>query len=257
MRVLVLGGTTEARQLYAALEQRTDRFAVTVSLAGATRAPVLPRLDVRIGGFGGVDGLRAWLVAHHVEAVIDATHPFAVQMSNHAVAACTQAHVRLLRVQRPGWTPVAGDRWTRVPDMQAAADALGTTPRRVLLTVGRKDLLPFHHVGRHDWLLRCVDAPDPALLPAGTRLLLARGPFDEAGEEALLRRERIDVIVTKNSGGTATQAKLAAARRLGLGVIMVERPPVAPAETVTDATAAMMWLESLSGLCGKPAHEKP
>ncbi|MHC0614485.1 cobalt-precorrin-6A reductase [Komagataeibacter oboediens] len=245
MRVLVLGGTTEARALYGLLEQAAARFDVTVSLAGATRAPVLPRLAVRIGGFGGVDGLREWLVAHRIEAVIDATHPFAVRMSANAVQACAQAGVALLRVERPGWTPVAGDRWIRVGDMQAAARALGATPRRVLLTVGRKDLLPFHHAGAHDWLLRSVDRPDAALLPPGARVLQARGPFDVAAEDALLRTERIDVIVTKNSGGTATSAKLEAARALGLPVIMVDRPPVALAPTVADAADAMAWLKRL------------
>ncbi|GBQ49943.1 cobalt-precorrin-6A reductase [Komagataeibacter europaeus] len=245
MRVLVLGGTTEARELYGLLEQAGARFDATVSLAGATRAPVLPRLAVRIGGFGGVDGLRDWLVAHRTDAVIDATHPFAVRMSANAAQACTQAGVALLRVERPGWTPVAGDRWIRVADMEAAARALGSTPRRVLLTVGRKDLLPFHHAGAHDWLLRSVDRPDASLLPPGARVLQARGPFDVAAEDALLRDERIDVIVTKNSGGTATYAKLAAARAGGVPVIMVDRPPVAAAPTVADAVGAMAWLERL------------
>ena len=251
MRVLVLGGTTEARELYGLLEQAAACFDVTVSLAGVTRAPVLPRLAVRIGGFGGVDGLYDWLLAHRIDAVIDATHPFAVRMSANAVQACARAGVALLRVERPGWTPVEGDCWTHVADMQAAARALGATPRRVLLTVGRKDLLPFHHAGRHDWLLRSVDRPDASLLPPGCRVLLARGPFDEAEEEALLRHERIDVIVTKNSGGTATYAKLAAARGLGLPVIMVDRPPVPAAPTVAGARGAMAWLERLY------AHESP
>ncbi|GBQ11972.1 precorrin-6A reductase [Komagataeibacter rhaeticus] len=245
MRVLVLGGTTEARQLYGLLEQQAARFRTTVSLAGVTRAPVLPALDVRIGGFGGAEGLREWLLAHRTDAVVDATHPFATRISGNAVRACMQAHVPLLRVERPGWTPVAGDRWTIVPDMEAAARALGTAPRRVLLTVGRKDLLPFASARPHDWLLRSVDQPDAGLLPPGCRVLLARGPFDEAGEEALLRHERIDVVVTKNSGGSATYAKLAAARRLGVAVIMVARPLVAAAQTVADATAAMAWLDGL------------
>ncbi|KON65477.1 precorrin-6A reductase [Komagataeibacter europaeus] len=245
MRVLVLGGTTEARVLYGLLEQAGARLDATVSLAGATRAPVLPRLAVRIGGFGGVDGLRDWLVAHRTDAVIDATHPFAVRMSANAAQACTQAGVALLRVERPGWTPVAGDRWIRVADMEAAARALGSTPRRVLLTVGRKDLLPFHHAGAHDWLLRSVDRPDASLLPPGARVLQARGPFDVAAEDALLRDERIDVIVTKNSGGIATYAKLVAARARGVPVIMVDRPPVAAALTVVDAVGAMAWLERL------------
>ncbi|POF62365.1 cobalt-precorrin-6A reductase [Novacetimonas maltaceti] len=246
MRVLVLGGTTEARLLCRRLEAPGTGFVATLSLAGVTRAPVLPRMEVRIGGFGGVEGLARWLSHNQVEAVIDATHPFAARISANAVAACARTGVALARVQRPAWSAGPGDRWTMVADMAAAARAIGPAPRRILLTIGRKDLLAFRDLGTcgHAWLVRSVDAPDPALLPAGARTIQARGPFDVAGEEALLRHEGIDLVVTKNSGGAATAAKLEAARALGIAVIMVERPVLPPATVVGDVDHAMAWLRS-------------
>ena len=246
MRVLVLGGTTEARLLCHALEARASGFTAILSLAGVTRAPVLPRLEVRIGGFGGAQGMAQWLSHNRIAAVVDATHPFAARISANAVAACAQAAVALVRVERPAWAPGPDDRWDMVPDMAAAARAIGPAPRRVLLTIGRKDLLAFRDLAPcgHVWLVRSVDAPDPALLPVGARTVLARGPFDVMAEEALLRHEGIDLIVTKNSGGAATVAKLAAARALGIAVIMVERPVLPHATVVGDADHAMAWLHS-------------
>jgi precorrin-6A/cobalt-precorrin-6A reductase len=239
LRVLILGGTTEASALARRLAG-DDRFAATVSLAGVTRAPVLPDLAVRIGGFGGVDGLVAYLREHAVEAVVDATHPFAARMTRHAVAAAAIAGVALVRVDRPGWVAQAGDRWIEVDDVAAAADALGLAPRRVLLTVGRKELAPFVAAGWHHYIVRSVDPPES--LPDSAELITARGPFAEADEMALLRQRRIDVVVTKNSGGAATQAKLTAARALGIPVIMVRRPAAPEVVTVADAAAAFDWL---------------
>ncbi len=239
LRVLILGGTTEASAL-ARLLAGDDRFDATMSLAGVTRAPVLPQLKARIGGFGGVDGLVAYLRANEVDALVDATHPFAAQMTRHTTAAASLAGVALLRVDRPGWVAQAGDRWTEVDDMASAVAALGVVPRRVLLTIGRKDLAPFVAAGRHHYVIRSVDPPD--LLPAGAEVIGARGPFAEADERALLLARRIDVVLTKNSGGTATQAKLAAARRLGLEVIMVRRPAAPAGTTVADPEAALAWL---------------
>jgi precorrin-6A/cobalt-precorrin-6A reductase len=240
MNVLILGGTTEASAIARGLAGDA-RFRPVLSLAGRTRAPVPPPVPWRSGGFGGAAGLAAYLAEHAVDALLDATHPFAAQISRNAAAAAALAGVPLLAVLRPAWATVPGDRWTAVPDMTAAAAALGQTPRRVLLTIGQQELAPFAAAPWHDYLVRSVDLPGAGLLPQGARTLTARGPFREADELALLAAERIEVVVTKNSGGTATAGKLAAARTLGLEVVMVERPP-GPAGAVPDAAAALAWL---------------
>lgn len=241
-RLLILGGTSEASALAAALEG-DERFAATLSLAGATRTPRLPALAVRIGGFGGAEGLRRWLEDAGTEALVDATHPFAQRISRNAVAAAAGARVALLRIDRPAWEPVAGDRWTIVPDMQAAAASTGDQPARVLLTVGRQDLAPFLAHPRHRYVVRSVDPPPQALLPPGATVLSARGPFALADERALLLRHRIELLVTKNSGGAATAAKLVAAREAGLRVVMVARPAPAPGPGVPGWRDALEWLE--------------
>lgn len=243
LRVLVLGGSTEAGALVRAL--RGDaRFDITLSLAGVTRAPLIEAgIATRIGGFGGADGLAAWLRTHAIDALVDATHPFAQQISRNAVRACAAAGVPMLRVDRPEWRPGPGDRWSMVADMHAAAAALGSAPRRVLLTIGRKDLAPFREHPHHDYIVRSVDAPPPELLPPRCRLITARGPFDADAELALLRDFGIDVIVTKNSGGHATDAKLDAARRLGLAVVMIARPAPVEGPAVPDWQFAFSWLE--------------
>lgn len=241
MNVLILGGTTEASAIARALAG-SARVRATLSLAGRTRAPVLPAIPSRRGGFGGVDGLVRYLRGHAVDALIDATHPFAARISANAVAAAALAPVPLLAVLRPAWTATPGDRWTEVADMAAAAAALGTAPRRVFLTVGQGDLAPFAAAPRHRYLIRSIELPDPASLPPGARCVAARGPFAEADERRLLRAEGIEVLVTKNSGGDATAAKLAAARALGVPVVMVARPPGPAAPTVPDAAGALAWL---------------
>lgn len=241
LRVLILGGTTEASALARAIAG-DPRFAATLSLAGVTRSPLLPEIAVRIGGFGGVHGLAGWLRTHAVEAVVDATHPFAQQISRNAVAACDAAGVGRLRIERPAWRPVAGDRWTVVTDMTAAAAAIGPAPLRVLLTIGTKDLAPFRDHPRHDYLIRSVDPPPASLLPPRCRLISARGPFLLDDELALLTGCGIEMVVTKNSGGAATAPKLAAARRLGLPVVMVERPALPQKHSVPDWQAALDWL---------------
>jgi precorrin-6A/cobalt-precorrin-6A reductase len=242
MRVLVLGGTTEA-SLLADMLAADPRFTATLSLAGVTRAPLLPRIGYRIGGFGGIDGLCDWLRIEGVAALIDATHPYAVQISRNAAAAAARLGIARLRIDRPPWQPQPGDRWTRVRDADAAAEALGATPRRVLLTVGSKALAPFGRAPWHRYVVRCIDAPDPALLPPGAELLLARGPFTLDAELALLAERRIDVLVSKNSGGSATAPKLEAARRLGLPVLMIDRPSGTPDEAgAATAAQAMRWL---------------
>jgi precorrin-6A/cobalt-precorrin-6A reductase len=242
MKVLILGGTTEASSI-AGFLAKDSRFQATLSLAGRTRAPVLPAIASRRGGFGGIEGLAAYLREHAVDVLVDATHPFAAQISRHAQAASRQSGVPCLAILRPAWQSVPGDRWIDVPDMMAAAAALGTESRRVFLTVGQQELAPFTGAPWHDYLIRSVERPDPACLPPQARCIAARGPFTEADETNLLAAEAIDMLVTKNSGGTATAAKLTAARLLGIPVIMVHRPPCPATFTVPDAESALAWLQ--------------
>jgi precorrin-6A/cobalt-precorrin-6A reductase len=237
--VLVLGGTAEARRLATALHAN-PAFAVTSSLAGRVAMPALPRGEVRIGGFGGAAGLAAWLRGHRTDAVVDATHPFAARMTANAVAATTAAGVPLLVLRRPGWTAGPGDRWHRVPAAAAAAALLPRLGERVFLATGRGDLPAF--AGLDAWfLLRAVDPPPPPL-PARHHLVLARGPFTADAERALLREHRIDVLVTRDSGGELTAAKLVAARELGLPVVLLARPPAPDAPVVASVEEALAWL---------------
>ncbi|MFJ4093391.1 cobalt-precorrin-6A reductase [Kitasatospora sp. NPDC089913] len=222
--LLILGGTTEARALAAALDGRTG-LRVTSSLAGRVARPRLPAGEVRIGGFGGADGLAAWLRAERVDAVVDATHPFAAVMSGNAAAAAAATGVPLLALRRPGWAAVPGDDWHRVPSLDAAAALLPALGRRVLLTSGRQGIAAFAHLNGLHFVARSVDPPEPPL-PAALDVLLDRGPFTLDGERAVLREHRIDVVVTKDSGGAATAPKLTAARELGLPVVVVDRPPL-------------------------------
>lgn len=242
MRVLILGGSTEGSALARALAGDA-RFAPLLSLAGRTAAPVLPPVAVRIGGFGGAAGLAAWLVEARIGAIVNATHPFAARMADNAMAAAGATSTPMLRVLRPAWEPAPGDDWRAVPDMAAAAAALGDEPRRVLLTVGRQELAPFVAAPQHFYLIRSVDPPPQEALPPRARVIAARGPFDEAAERALLRDHGIEVLVTKNAGGGATAAKLAAARAARLRVVMVARPPAPAGETVPDVAQALRWLE--------------
>ncbi len=344
LRLLLLGGTTEASALARALAGDA-RVACTLSLAGRTRAPVLPPGGVRIGGFGGAAGLAAFLRDGGFDAVVDATHPFAATITANAIRATQAAGVSLLLLRRPAWQAQPGDRWMPAADMAAAAAALGDIPRRVLLTIGQRDLAAFaarqpdlvasaevrqrdlvafaevrqpdlgalaearqrdvaafaearprdqggfaevprrdptafvdpcqRDLGggadrrgeqaasaerqgalaavaarrddggfagaRHRYLVRSVDPPDPAILP-GAVAIAARGPFALADEIELLRTRRIEVLVTKNAGGTATAAKLAAARALGIAVVMVARPPAPDWPAVADTEAALRWI---------------
>lgn len=241
MKVLVLGGTGQARRLVAALHGRPE-FTVTSSLAGRVAVPALPQGDVRIGGFGGVGGLVAWLRRHGTDMVVDATHPFAVRMTENAVAACTVAGVPLVLLRRAGWTAGPGDRWHRVPDAASAAAALPAWAERVFLTTGRGDLAAFAALDRHWFLLRSVDPPPPPL-PARCAVIRARGPFTADAERELLREHHIDVLVTRDSGGEMTAAKLVAARELGVPVVMLDRPPVPAAPAVSTVEEAVCWLE--------------
>lgn len=268
-RLLLLGGTTEAAALARALAAE-GRWDATLSLAGRTRVPAACPLPVRVGGFGGAAGLAAHLRAERVAVLVDATHPFATRIAANAVAAAREAGVTLLRLERPGWTAGSGDRWTVVPDLDAAARALDAplpdvplpdaplpdtglpdtglpdamlpdtrTPRRVLLTTGQ-ELAPFLRTPWHHYVVRCIEPPP--VLPPGAELILARGPFALADELRLLEERGIDRLVTKNAGGTAVAAKLLAARARGVPVVMVARPGRPPAETVGNVAAALCWL---------------
>ncbi|MDJ0344756.1 cobalt-precorrin-6A reductase [Streptomyces sp. H10-C2] len=239
MHVLILGGTTESRRLAESLHPAVR---VTSSLAGRVARPVLPPGEVRIGGFGGAVGLAQWLCEHEVDALIDATHPFAETISYNAAAAAATAHVPLLALRRPGWVPGAGDDWHAASSLAEAAGILPALGRRVFLTTGRTGLAAFAGLDGLWFLVRSVDAPD-APRPPRMETLLDRGPFTLEGERELLRRHRIDVVVTKDSGGAATAPKLTAAREAGLPVLIVRRPAV-PGEVpvVHDTDEAVRWI---------------
>lgn len=222
--VLILGGTTEARELAAALTTHPG-VRVTTSLAGRVSRPGTVEGDVRVGGFGGAEGLADWLRAERVDTVVDATHPFAESITANAARAATATGVPAVVLRRPGWRPGPEDRWHEVASLDEAAALLPSLARRVFLTTGRLGLAAFAHLTDLHFVVRSVDPPEPPM-PPHTEVLLARGPFTTADEYALLREHRIDVLVTKDSGGEATSAKLTAARELALPVVVVRRPPL-------------------------------
>jgi precorrin-6A/cobalt-precorrin-6A reductase len=240
-RILILGGTAEARQLAGRLADRAD-LAITLSLAGRTMAPAPQPVPVRFGGFGGPQGLADHLAATRIDVLVDATHPYAATISANAARAAALAGVPLVALRRPAWVAVAGDRWIEVADAAGSVAALGALPRRVFLALGRQEIAPFAAAPQHCYLVRSVDPIDPPLDVPDAVYITGRGPFAEADERALLARHRIDIIVAKNSGGSATYGKIAAARALGLAVVMLRRPAlpqVAAVETVEDAVAAI------------------
>ncbi|WP_068020435.1 cobalt-precorrin-6A reductase [Nocardia mexicana] len=243
MKALILGGTGEAREL-AETATGEPGFEIVSSLAGRVRAPVLPAGAVRVGGFGGTDGLRTWLSDNDIQAVVDATHPFAGTMTEHAASAGASLGIPVVHLRRPGWREEPGDRWMRVPDLAAAAETVARTGTRVFLTIGRQGVGAFAHLTERWFLIRAIDPPS-GQLPPDHELLLARGPFTVADETRLLTGRGIDVLVTKDSGGELTAAKLTAARDLRLPVVMVDRPPLpAGARTVETAGAAWDWLRA-------------
>jgi precorrin-6A/cobalt-precorrin-6A reductase len=253
LNILLLGGSSEASSLATRLSADA-RFTAVLSLAGRTASPKGPPIAQRVGGFGGGTGLADYLAEHGVDALVVALHPFAARMRANALAAACLTTTPLLIIDRPPWRPAAGDRWTRVPDMAAAARAIGGEPQRVLLTVGRQDLAPFKAEPQHAYLARSIEVPSPLDLPPGAEVLLARGPFTLADEQRLLSARKIDVVVTKNAGASATEAKLTAARTLGLRVIMVDRPPRPPSAGddlfVSDVDAALDCLTRLHQTSG-------
>ncbi|MBF6170549.1 cobalt-precorrin-6A reductase [Nocardia blacklockiae] len=242
MKVLILGGTREAREL-AEIVTGERGFEIVSSLAGRVREPVLPAGAVRVGGFGGAAGLRNWLADNAVDAVVDATHPFADTMSGHAATAAAAAGIPLVHLRRPGWRETSADRWTRVPDLDAAAKTVAASGDRVFLTIGRQGVGAFAHSDAW-FLIRAIDPPTGPV-PPDHELLLARGPFTVADELRLLTDRRIDVLVTKDSGGDLTAAKLTAARNRGVPVVMIDRPPLPPGAVTAETAAAVRdWLRA-------------
>jgi precorrin-6A/cobalt-precorrin-6A reductase len=241
LRLLILGGTSEASALAAALAPRAD-VAPILSLAGRTANPKPAPIPTRVGGFGGVEGLRAYVRDNAIDAVVDATHPFAERISAGAANACEAVGVPLLVFTRPPWRLAAGDNWTEVDTMDEAADALGRDPRVVFLTQGRLQLAAFARAPHHRYVVRTIDPPTDFDALPDARWILDRGPFTLADEERLMGEERVDTLVTKNSGGEATHAKIEAARRLGVRVVMVRRPAALRVETVTELAAALAWI---------------
>lgn len=235
--ILILGGTGEARQL----AQRLVALGhdVTTSLAGRTEHPIMPHGKVRAGGFGGAKGLADTITAQGCTHLIDATHPFAAQISANAVAAQAMTGVPLIRLQRPHWEQPEGAVWIDVPTMQDAAEVLPAASR-VLLTIGRQEVSAFF--GRRDcqFVARVIEAPDAA--PDDWTVLTARGPFALADEIALLREYGITHLVSKNAGGPQAAAKLEAAATLGVPVVMVQRPHLPEAETVASVDAVVTWV---------------
>jgi len=243
MRVLILGGSSQASLLARRLAQRGG-FDAVLSLAGRTHSPMQFPVPLRIGGFGGPEGLARHLVEQRIEALVDATHPFAAQITRNAAAASLRANVPLLGFSRPPWRREEGDRWRRVADMAGAAAALGETPRTIFLTIGRLSLGAFAAAPQHFYLVRTIDPLDDERVLPRMKHIRARPPFEAGQEEELMRREGVEALVTKNSGGAASVGKLVAARALGLEVVMVERPPEPQIAMVYEVEAALEWLEA-------------
>ena len=246
-RILLLGGTTEASRAARAL---ADAGADAVfSYAGRTDAPAQQPLPMRVGGFGGVQGLVDYLQREGMTHVIDATHPFAAQMSRNAHAACGALGLPLLSLQRAPWVADAGDDWHHVGDIAGAVAALPSAPARVFLAIGKQNLAPFAALTQHHFLLRLVDAPAAPPLP-NCSVVTAKGPFDVAGDMALMQEHGITHIIAKNAGGQGASAKLEAARALGLPVVMIARPDAPERDTVDTIPAMIDWLAHHNALRG-------
>ena len=218
-------------------------LAVTLSLAGRTANPAAQPVPVRVGGFGGAAGLAAHLAAERIDALIDATHPYAAVISANATQAVGAAGVALLALRRPAWIAVAGDHWVEVADVPAAVHALGAAPRRVFLALGRNEIAPFEAAPQHHYLVRSVDPVEPPLRVPHARYVTGRGPFGQAHDRALLVEHGVEIVVAKNSGGDATYGKIAAAGALGATVIMLRRPALPDVAAVATIEEALAWID--------------
>jgi precorrin-6A/cobalt-precorrin-6A reductase len=247
-RLLVLGGTGDAAQLIRQAALIPD-LTIVASLAGRTPKPNIPSVGtVRIGGFGGVTGLTQFLQDERIDLIIDATHPFAAQISHNAAAAAIACGIPRLLLNRPGWTKVDGDRWISVANHQAAAavlPALGQSlngPPRIFLTIGRQELAAFAPLTDCWFLMRMITPPEVPIPPG--EVILQQGPFSVEQEIALIEKHNINVIVSKNSGGNATYAKIEAARRLNLPIVIIPRPVLPAGNVVASIDAAIEWLQA-------------
>ncbi|MBZ5759710.1 MULTISPECIES: cobalt-precorrin-6A reductase [Rhizobium] len=241
-RILILGGTTEARLLAETLAKR-DGIDVLLSLAGRTKDPLPQNAPVRTGGFGGSEGLCAFLKAEAIDLVVDATHPFATQISANAATAATITGTPIFALSREAWQRVAGDHWHEVADVTAALSALGPIPRRVFLAVGRQEAHRADLFPQHFYLVRSVDPVDPPLLAPDVVSILERGPFDLHAELRLMKLHLIDCVIAKNSGGSATYAKIEAARLLGIPVLMIARSAATNVASVFSLEAALARID--------------
>lgn len=243
LRTLLLGGTSEAWDLAAFLADRQDVITIS-SLAGRVHQPRMPKGIVRIGGFGGVNGLIDFLQTNEIDAVIDATHPFAVRISRNAETACRELGVPLFALGRTAWSATEDDDWHEVTDFYAAAEYVDRTPSRVLLSIGRQELTAFAACTRASFIIRAIEKPQPPL-PLNHILVLQRGPFDLDHELNLLRQYSIDRVVSKNSGGTSTYAKILAARKLKIPVVIIKRPVKHTVQALTSVEGISAALQRL------------
>ncbi|AGB75193.1 MULTISPECIES: cobalt-precorrin-6A reductase [Rhizobium] len=241
-RILILGGTTEARALATALASRAD-LELVLSLAGRTTDPAPQPVPVRSGGFGGAEGLARYIRDEKIDLLIDATHPFAARISANAAAAAAQCHVSALALRRPAWVPVEGDDWLSVHSVSQAIAALGEAPLRVFLATGRQEAHQANAAPQHHYWVRSVDPVEPPLTVPHVSYIHSRGPFRLEDELQMLRQHQIEVVVAKNSGGDATYGKIEAARQLGIKVIMVERAEAAGLPVVETVEAALGWID--------------
>ena len=240
-KLLILGGTGEAVTLAGRLAEE-PRLTVITSLAGRTRDPAKVAGAVRVGGFGGPEGLAVYLEEEAIGLLVDATHPFAARMAANAAQACAETRVPRVKLLRPAWRSIEADRWIEVPNMAAAAHSVAENGRCVFLTVGRQELSAFAGLEKVWFLVRTIEPLEGPCPLANCAVIQGRGPFSEAAETALLKEHRIDLLVSKNSGGEATTAKIAAARGLGLPVVMIARPPAPAGEMVESVEEAVTWV---------------